>query len=199
MTAKKKPPPKRGGGKKKNLGKGRPKKAELTPMEQLFVVHYLKKQVGTKAAILAGYSERTAAAMANKLLKRPMVKAAIEKEMAERCDRVRVDADWLLQRLADEATADVAELFYEEGGLKPVHEWPEIWRTGLVAGIDVYREMSDGKQVGETVKVKLADRMKRLEAIGKHVKVNAFQENHKHDVSEGFADALAKARKRASQ
>ncbi len=72
-------------------------------------------------------------------------------------------------------------MFEENGALKSVHNWPEIWRIGLVAGIHNYEEYEtiDGKKerVGTVTKIKLSDRIKRLELIGKHIDVGAFRDN----------------------
>jgi phage terminase small subunit len=64
--------------------------------------------------------------------------------------------------------------------LKPIHDWPDIWRKGLVAGVDV-EELYEGRgesreYVGRVHKVKLSDRIKRIELIGKHVMVQAFKD-----------------------
>jgi phage terminase small subunit len=103
--------------------------------------------------------------------------AELKAEIASKVtEKVAVDAAWLLNRLADEATADIADLYHESGVLKPVSEWPLIWRQGLVAGLDVEELRSDGVKIGDITKVKLSDRVKRLELIGKHVDVMAFRE-----------------------
>ena len=83
--------------------------------------------------------------------------------------------DWVLMRLAAEATADLADL-YENGGLKPITDWPLIWRQGLVSGLDVDETFLGGEKLGQVTKVKLSDRIKRIELIGKHINVQAFAE-----------------------
>ena len=82
--------------------------------------------------------------------------------------------------MADEATADTADLYDEDGNLKSIHDWPLIWRQGLVSGMDIevlYEGKGRDKEaVGTLTKVKLSDRAKRLEMLGKHVNVQAFKE-----------------------
>ena len=97
-----------------------------------------------------------------------------------RSERTTVDADWLLSRLADEADADLADLYDDAGALRPVKDWPTIWRKGLVAGMDVEEVCEAGAVVGIIRKVKLSDRVKRLELIGKHVDVSAFKDQVEH-------------------
>ena len=65
-----------------------------------------------------------------------------------------------------------------------------------MSGIDSHQEYEyiAGEKVpaGVVQKIKLSDRVKRLEMIGKHVDVSAFSENHNHtgSVSIAIADIL---------
>lgn len=189
--------------------------AELTPKQRLFVAEYLKDLNATQAAIRAGYSEKTAHVQGPRLLDNVAVKAAIEEAMSKRSEETQIDANWVLKRLAEEAEADVADLYDENGAIKPVHEWPKIWRQGLVAGIETEtlrpkgstgtgqwhgknQDVHDEEPVEETVitKLKLSDRVRRLELIGKHVRVNAFQEIVNVKGLETLADRMERAMKR---
>ena len=153
---------------------------KLTDKQRAFVAEYLKDLNATQAAIRAGYSAKTARKIGNENLTKPDIAQASSEAKAERAERTKVDADWLLNRLAAEADADLADLYNEDGGLRPIHQWPEIWRKGLVAGIDVEQqyEFIDGEKepCGVVVKVKLSDRVKRLELIGRHIDVQAFKD-----------------------
>ena len=152
----------------------------LTPKQQRFVEEYLIDLNGTQAAIRAGYSAKTANEQAARLLAKVSVSQAVAEAKMARAEKVGIDAEWLLKRLAEESTADVADLYDEAGGLKPVHEWPLIWRQGLVAGIDVEEIRENGGGVGIIRKVKLSDRVKRLELIGRHIDVGAFKDKVEH-------------------
>lgn len=154
--------------------------ADLTPKQAKFVEEYLIDLNATQAAIRAGYSAKTAQEQSSRLLSNVMVSAAIAAARAERSERTRIDADWVLTRLAEEADADIADIYDESGGLLPVKQWPLIWRKGLVAGLDVEEIREEGAVVGIIRKVKLSDRIKRIELIGKHVDVSAFEERVKH-------------------
>lgn len=148
----------------------------LTDKQQRFVAEYLVDLNATQAAIRAGYSVNTAEQQGSRLLSNAKVAEAVSKGQAARSERTKIDADWVLSRLAEEADADVADLYDESGNLLPVHQWPAIWRKGLVAGLDVEEIRSDGVVVGTIRKVKLSDRIKRIELIGKHVGVQAFRD-----------------------
>lgn len=154
---------------------------ELTPKQRVFVQEYLKDLNATQAAIRAGYSERTAEQQGSRLLSNAKVASAVTAAQGERSERTQIDADWVLKRLAAEAVADLADILDEAGVVKPVKEWPLIWRQGLVAGLDVHEEIVEGAKVGQTVKVKLSDRIKRIELIGKHVNVQAFKDRVEHE------------------
>lgn len=174
---------------------------DLTAKEAAFVREYLIDLNQTKAAIRAGYSARSANEQAVKIMDRPRVKAAIDAAMVARSERTLIDADWVLKRLAEEADADLADLYNDNGDLLPVKDWPKIWRQGLVAGVEIEALFEgfgeDRIQIGHVKKVKLSDRVRRLELIGKHVRVNAFQEVVQHKGLDGLAERLDRAAKRA--
>lgn len=156
----------------------------LTPKQARFVEEYLKDLNATQAAIRAGYEANSADVTGSRLLGNAKVQSALSEAQAARSERTKIDADWVLRRLVAEAEADLAEIYDEQMRLKPVHEWPQIWRKGLVCGLKV-AEIWEGfgeerKVVGELREVKLSDRVKRLELIGKHVDVQAFKEQVEH-------------------
>jgi phage terminase small subunit len=164
-------------------------KAALNPKQQRFVEEYLVDLNATQAAIRAGYSKKTAHVQACNLLKNPKVQAAVQAGRSKQTARTEINADWLLKRLAEEADADIADIYAENGGLKPVHSWPLIWRKGLVAGLESKQEFDyvDGEKIPDGVvqKVKMADRVRRLELIGKHIAVGAFVDKHEHTGKDG--------------
>lgn len=147
----------------------------MTPKQQRFVEEYLIDLNATHAYRRAGYAgdDNVCGVEGHRLLNDPKIAAAIAALKAERSKQTGIDAAWLLKRLADEATADVNDLYDESGRIKPVKDWPLIWRQGLVAGLEVE---TIGEGAGHLTKVKLSDRIKRLELIGKHIDVQAFRE-----------------------
>ena len=166
---------------------------KLTPKQQRFVDEYLRDLNATQAAIRAGYSEKTAREIGAENLSKPVIREAVDAALQSRSEKTQIDAEWVLRRLAAEAEADIADLYGDDGQLLPVKEWPKIWRQGLVAGLDVEEIHVEGVKMGEIKKIRLSDRIKRLELIGKHVKVNAFQEVVQHKGLEGLADRLDRA------
>lgn len=165
----------------------------MTPKQEAFVREYLIDLNATQAAIRAGYSAKTAMEQGYQLLRKTSVAEAIAAAQAVRAEKTQIDAEWLLLRLAEESTADVADLYDEHGGLKPVKEWPLIWRQGLVAGIDVEDLREEGKVVGTIRKIRLSDRIKRLELIGRHIDVGAFKDKVEHSGNVSLEDLSEEA------
>ena len=173
-------------------------KNPLTHKQQLFVEYYLKFLNSVEAAIAAGYTPENARTNAYRLMANEGIKAAIEKRMVERISIIGVDHTLVLIRLVAELKADVADLFNDNGSIKDVHEWPLVWRQGLVAGIEVYEEFDlqneGGKKkkvlIGLTKKVRFADRTKRLELFGKHTSIRAFSDKKTED-DKGYLTAAS--------
>lgn len=152
------------------------RKTGLTPKQDRFVEEFLIDLNATQAAIRAGYSARSAEMTGSRMMRNDKVRRAVEAAQADRSKQTEIDAAWVLTRLHDEAVADLADILDEAGVVRPVKDWPLIWRQGLVAGIDVQEDLVEGVKVGQTIKLKLSDRIKRIELIGKHVNVQAFRE-----------------------
>lgn len=152
----------------------------LTPKQAAFVAEYMIDLNATAAARRAGYSERTADQQASRLLTNVKVSAAIATAQAERAHRTQIDADWVLRRLAAMADADISDLHHADGTLRPSSEWPDVWRKGLIAGVETDETTVGGDKVVTTRKVKIADRLKALELIGRHVTVGAWREKVEH-------------------
>lgn len=157
-----------------------------------FAMEYIVDLNATQAYARAGYTAKGNAAEVNaaRLLRKAQVQARIAELNAERAERTKIDADWVLQRLSEEMNADVADLYDDHGRVKPIREWPMIWRQGLVAGIDSFQEQigkdENGKPIfGTAYKLRLASRDRRLEMLGKHVYVSAFREQVDHTSSDG--------------
>jgi len=157
---------------------------KLTDKQTLFVHEYLVDLNATQAAIRAGYSKDSAKAIGCENLTKPDIADAITEAKAERIEKVKIDANWVLERLAAEVNADLAEIYDENGGILPLKDWPMIWRQGLVSGIDV-AQLANIEDGGTITKIKISDRIKRIELIGKHIDVNAFATNVQHSGKDG--------------
>ena len=151
--------------------------ANLTPKQQRFVEEYLIDLNATQAAIRAGYSEKFAGTNADKLLKNTNVAQAIQAAKAEREERTKIDADYVLKRLVEIDQMDVLDIMDENLNMKPLKEWPKIWRQ-YINNVESI-ELSDGE--GWLKKIKWPDKVKNLELLGKHL--GMFVEQKKVDVT----------------
>lgn len=140
-----------------------------------------------EAGRLAGFSEKNAAQTASRALALPHVQAYYQQQLAARSKRTGIDADYVLRRLAEIDEMDIADIYDAEGKILPVHKWPKVWRQN-VKEVDI-----------KTGKIKLQEKLRTLELIGKHVGVRAFAELVEITDTTGIADRMAKAKKRAGK
>lgn len=168
-------------------------------MQEAYAQEYTKcPENQTQAAINAGFSPNTAAVKASVMMRDERIQKRIAELMEERNRRLRVSADYVLLRLVEIDQMDVIDILNDDGTLKPIREWPKIWRTTL-SGFDLSSTiMNMNEDSIETIlkKIKWPDKVKNLELIGKHVDVNAFRERLEIDVKMTIAEKMAKARKR---
>ena len=79
-------------------------KKPLTAKQEAWCREYLKDCNGAQAAIRAGYSPRSAKVAASQNMSKANLSVRLQELITERDERVSVDADWVLSRLAAEAT-----------------------------------------------------------------------------------------------
>ncbi|EPH1022615.1 terminase small subunit [Enterobacter hormaechei] len=174
----------------------------LTAMQEAYCQSYIKSPENqSQAAIDAGFSPNTAAVKASVMMRDERIQKRIAELMEERNKRNRVSADYVLMRLVEIDQMDVLDILNDDGSLKPIREWPKIWRTTL-SGFDLSSTiMNMNEDSIETIlkKIKWPDKVKNLELIGKHVDVNAFKERLEIDVRMTIADKMAKARARVKE
>jgi phage terminase small subunit len=167
---------------------------ELKHKIRVFCVEYCVDFNGAAAAVRAGYTKKNAKVTAARLLTNDNVCQEIARLMQERIEKVKTDSLYILQRLKDELEADVADLYDAETGcLKDVHDMPAVWRKGLIAGIETEEILSGPPKArvktGEVKKIKLSDRAKRIELLGRHVDVNAWKQDESgKEVASAMAD-----------
>lgn len=75
-------------------------KDRLTKRQRAFINHYVATKNGAQSAINAGYKASNAAQTANENLRKPYIKAEIEKQLAEQAERVKVTGDKVVAELA---------------------------------------------------------------------------------------------------
>jgi phage terminase small subunit len=167
--------------------------------EEIFAREYVIDLNGKRAVIAAGYSESGAEVQASRMLRKPKVKALIAKLTEKKLEKLNVSAERILQELARIAFLDPANLFDEAGQLKPIGEVDEDTRRAI-AGLDhqqLFEHFAKGqaKHVGTTHKVKLADKTRALELLGKYQKL--FADTLELKAGEDLVNLISEGRKRA--
>ena len=164
---------------------------KLTDKQELYCRKYIEL-LNQRQAYMAAYSAdnmkpNTVDRHASSLHQSPHIQARINELMAEREQRLQIDADYVLRRLVEIDQMDVLDILKEDGALKPISEWPKCWRTTL-SGLDINTTVTNyDETTTENIlkKIKWPDKVKNLELIGKHVRVGAFKEQLDHTSSDG--------------
>jgi phage terminase small subunit len=132
----------------------------MTPKQSRFVEEYLVDLNATRAAIRAGYSAKTAVKIGHQILDktRPLIDAAL----AIRSTRTGVNADRVIRELARVAFADPRSVFsWGPGGVT-------LNSSGEMAGDDA-AVIAEVSETGAGIKVKMFDKLKALELLGRHL------------------------------
>lgn len=143
----------------------------MNDRQRRFAQEYIVDLNASQAAIRAGYSGKTAYSIGQRLLKNVEVQALIQTLKTERVERVEVDADYVVNRLIEIDQMDVLDIMDDAMSLRPVSEWPKVWRQYL-NGFDL-ADMFEGHgedrvMVGILKKIKWPDKVKNLELLGRH-------------------------------
>ncbi len=141
----------------------------LTPKQKRFVAEYLVDLNATAAAIRAGYSEKTANRIASENLSKPDIQSAIQEAIEKRQKRTEITQDMVLRETAKLAFFDVRKMFDGNGKPLDISRLDDDTAAALV-GLDVQDVADpDGNYVGYVKKYKMADKLKALELLGKHL------------------------------
>ena len=137
----------------------------------------------TQAALRAGCSEKTARSIGSVNLTKPDIQEAITKAKAERSERTKIDADWVLIRLAALEDVSVADFLNTLGEGMPFFDLSAATPEQLAAieGLQLSTRRVPGEDGGtiEKIKLTLPGKLKTLELIGKHLDVQAFSDRKK--------------------
>jgi phage terminase small subunit len=140
----------------------------------LFVAEYLVDLNATQAAIRAGYSIKNADKIGPENLRKPKIQKAIQEQMNARESRTLITADKVLEELAKIGFANLADYIQVQQDGTAYVDISGMTREQAAAvqeiTVDEYTEGGgeDARQV-KKVKLKLIDKIKALELIGKHL------------------------------
>ena len=152
----------------------------LTPRQSRFVQEYLIDLNATNAAIRAGYSLSSADTLGPRLVRNSGVAAAIESAMVARVERTKVSQDSVITELASIAFSDM-RMFAEWGpnGVVLKNSTDSGVESGCVA--EVNHTVSSG---GGSLKIRLHDKVRALELLGKHLGLFGTRDHGEHAANE---------------
>lgn len=139
---------------------------KLTNRQKRFVQEYLLDLNATQAAIRAGYSENTAQEQSSRLLSNVMIKAGIARMRKEAENRTKVRLDLIIQEYARFAFAGLSKFIRIDQAGQPILDLSRCTPEDL----DLLAELRvDGDGRIRRIKIKQLDKLKALEALGKHL------------------------------
>ena len=146
----------------------------MTEKQKKFCDEYLLDFNATrayKAAYPNCKSDEVAKAAGSRLLTNVNVKKYIEERKAELKKRVTVTQEDVINQLARIAFGDIRKLYNESGGLKDIHSIDDD-TAPIIAGIETTEEFEgygeDREQIGYTKKIKIANKDRALDMLGKY-------------------------------
>ena len=144
---------------------------KLTKKQDRFCREYIIDFNGTRSAISAAFSKKTAAEQSYQLLQESHIQERLKKLIEERQKRTQTKADDAMNECCRIAFADVGQAFNEDNTLKAIHEMPEDIRRA-VSGIEVDEIYSgtgeDRALTGYTKKIKFWSKGRQIEMLFKH-------------------------------
>lgn len=134
----------------------------MTKKQKRFVEEYLIDLNATQAAIRAGYKPDTAGAIGSENLKKPEIKAAVDRAMAERSKRTGVNQDRILRELARIGFAKITDVADPKTG--KIKESASDDDLACIQSIKV-----KPGEFGTEREVKMYDKKSALVEMGKHL------------------------------
>ncbi|MCF8012454.1 MAG: terminase small subunit [Clostridiales bacterium] len=136
----------------------------LNDREETFCYEYIKDNIGSQAAIRAGYSKKTATEQAARLLSKVKVKAFIDKLKRDRSQRTLIDADMIIKEIAKVAFVDVTDFIEQRGQLIRLKDLSELKdKTAAIKSI---------KMTEHGIEIKTHNKDRSLKELLDHVAID---------------------------
>jgi len=167
-----------------------------------FVDEYLVDFNATQAAIRAGYSPKTAAAAAARLLRNVNIQAEIARRQKDLQKRTEVSQDRVVKELARIAFANIADYIHVETQTRTKDDGTEVtYQTVMFnetqeLSADQRAALAVVKQSVNGFELKLHDKIKALELLGRHI--GMFTDKLEVKGAIDIASVLAAARGRVN-
>lgn len=149
----------------------------LTPKQRRFVAEYLVDLNGTKAAIRAGYSKKTAYSIGSENLRKPEVKEEIAKAQLNRELRTEITQDRILTELARICFFDIRTLYNPDSTLKRPYDLSDdaaavvarLQTVKIQGNITIASNGRNNNSAVQTTKIRVFDKNSALLLAMKHV------------------------------
>ena len=149
---------------------------KLTPKQQRFCEAYPLDFNATKAAIRAGYSEKTAHSIGFENLRKPEIQEFLQRQADSASARLGIKRDAVLRELARVAFADIrsvvkwgsVELRTADGQTEAVVYDIDLIPSEEISG-DTAAAVAEVRKTAEGVVVKMHSKLAALEALAKHL------------------------------
>ncbi len=139
---------------------------KLTPKQEMFVKEYLIDLNATQAAIRAGYSPESANTIGNENMIKPIIRAHIDRALAERSKRTGINADRVIKELARIALVNPPDVI--DALEATIRDDANSDDTAAILSVKVKRIPTREGEIVER-EIKMADKIKALELLGKHL------------------------------
>ena len=169
----------------------------LTSQQEHFCNEYIKDYNGTRAAMRAKYSPKTAQEQASRLLSNVMIRGRVNQLLEKQFKEIKPDVARVLRGLVKVSEIDIRMAYDANGCLLPIEDMPEP----LAKAIQEIKteELFDGygkdrEHIGTAKTLKLKDSLRGFELLGKHLKM--FTDVIEHQGLEHLAEDIKQARQR---
>ena len=171
-------------------------KEDAEHRKKVFVEAYLNNGGNAlKAAVEAGFSEKTAGQAGYRMLKNVEVLNLIKQRRGALIEKMELTTERTLREIARLAYVDPRKFFHADGTPKHIQELDDDTAAAL-AGMEVTEEWTgtgEGRvQTGVTKKYKLADKNAALEKAMKHLGEYEADNRQRNPIQEMSEDALAR-------
>lgn len=162
----------------------------MTETQKRFCDEYLIDLNATRAykvAYTTCKKDDTARANSSRLLTNANIQAYLEEKKKEIAERNKITQDMVIKELAKIGFADIRKAFNDKGSLKNIVDYDDDL-AGAISSIETFEEYEghgeDREYIGDTKKVRMLDKTKALELLGKHL--GMFKDKIEIDTSKPF-------------
>lgn len=150
------------------------KTLNLTDKQIFFCKEYIIDFNATQAAIRAGYSQDSAGSIGGENIQKPEIQHYIQELKERRSKRLDISADKILIELSKVAFSDLRKFYGVDGQLLPIQSIDDDC-AGAISLLKSYEEKVQGVDSDDEIiqgtnkEIKLYDKLKALELLGKHI------------------------------